>query len=191
MNYHQYSDVELASKFIAGDQEAFAELVRRYARHIYNLAYRFTRDVGEAEDLVQDVFFRVYKALPRSETPESSLKPWILRIATNLSINWVKKKKKPTFPEAKSNRELESFIDSLPDESALPSELFEQKNLQEILQEAISRLPLKYQPVVVLRYSGELTFEEIASVLNIPVGTAKIYFFRAKKLLREFLKETI
>lgn len=181
MSYSRYSDEELAARFLQGEQEAFAELVQRYSKPLYNLAYRFTGDVGEAEDLVQEVFLRAYKSFPGLKL-DLPFRPWIYRITTNLCINWVKKKR----PVSE-----ESIIGKLIDEAPLPSELFEHKNLQDILQKAILKLPLKYRSVVILRYSQELTFEEIANVLNLPVGTVKTHFFRAKKLLRFLLKDQL
>lgn len=190
MNYSRYSDEQLVAKFLRGDKESFVELVSRYSKPIYNLAYRFTGDIDDANDLVQEVFTRAYKSLPKSKI-DLPFRPWIYKIATNLCINWAKKKKPVSFSQLEGDDLQESILKQIPDEKPPPSELFDQRNLQEILQKAILKLPIKYQSVVILRYAQELTFEEIANILELPLGTVKTHFFRAKKLLKFLLKDQI
>ncbi|MBI4744536.1 MAG: sigma-70 family RNA polymerase sigma factor [Actinobacteria bacterium] len=98
-----------------------------------------------------------------------------------MCLNWIRKKKSSNFSQLNIDVSDDSVIDKIVDQAPLPSELFDHKNLQSILQKVILELPVRYRSVVILRYSQEFTFEEIADVLDLPVGTVKIHFFRAKK----------
>lgn len=174
-----HSDEALAARAARGDQAAFAGLVERYSARIFALAYRFLNDRGDAEDAVQEVFIKVYRALPESRL-DLPFKPWIYRIATNECINRSKRRRERVADVAAN-------LQDPPDATPLPAELVIDQELKEALLRAINALPERYRPVVMLRYAEELSFKEIGEVLNIPEGTAKTYFFRAKDQLRDTL----
>ncbi|MBI2908576.1 MAG: sigma-70 family RNA polymerase sigma factor [Chloroflexi bacterium] len=158
--------------------EVFAELITRYQNKVYSLACRITGDAEEAKDLAQETFIRAYTSLPGFHRG-ARFSPWLYRIATNLSLNYRKRR-----------REAVPLADKpLPDETSLsPEEAVERKESQERIQRAILGLPGLYRTVLVLRHVNELTYQEIAQVLEIPVGTVKARLFRARDMLREVLR---
>jgi RNA polymerase sigma-70 factor (ECF subfamily) len=186
MEYSGCTDEQLVKYFLRGDEDAFAEIVRRYSKPLYNLAYRFAGDLSEAYDLTQEVFLRVYKSLPGSRT-DLPFKPWIYRIATNLCINWTKKRRKTVLLLHDRDLNQNPVFEQIADQDPLPDELLERKDLQELLNSAISKLPLKYRSVVILRYGQQLSLKEIAEVLGLPMGTVKTHLLRAKAALRKIL----
>ncbi len=173
------SDEELAKRAAKGDEASFEKLVERYSPRIYSLAYRFLNDKGEAEDAVQEVFIKVYRALPNSRL-DLAFKPWVYRIATNECINRSKRRREPVAGAAEA-------LEGIPDGAASPQDAFLEKELREILMRAIARLPVRYRRVVLLRYLEGFSFREIGEILGIPEGTAKTFFSRAKGMLRRYL----
>ncbi|MBI1800349.1 MAG: RNA polymerase sigma factor [Chloroflexi bacterium] len=187
----QPSDEELARRFLAGNLHAFESLVQRYSKPLYNFALNFLGDPDEADEAAQLVFVQVYQSLPRAHL-DSPLKPWIYQIARNKCIDlW-----RARAPLSLSGREGHSNDDDfdppafdVADPSPALDELAEHSDLQRILREAIHALPPNYRMAVTLRYVNDLSFGEIAAVMKVPENTAKTYFQRAKKLLRQKLGE--
>lgn len=158
--------------------QAYSGLVERYQHRIVTLAYRMLGDRDEAEDIAQEAFIRAYLSLPRFKygMPWS---PWIYRIATNLCLTALTRRK------AHAGRRMELMPDLDPGDPALePDRLFEQRELQAQVHQAILSLPPNYRAAIVLRYIEDLSYEEIVSVLNVPVGTVKNWLFRARKTLQ-------
>jgi len=173
------ADEELARLAAVGRKRAFTFLVKRYSTRIYNLAYRFSGSKAAAEDITQDTFIKVFQALPNADL-DRPFKPWLYRIAVNTAISHLRKVK-PVL-----NDEL---IQAKPSKSKGPDELAIDLELQGRLQSAILKLPLKYRRVVILRYLEEITFRQISEILNIPEGTVKTNFQRAKIILRRELTD--
>lgn len=173
------SDEDLARRAASGDETSFEVLVERYSPRIYSLAYRFLNDKGEAEDAVQEVFIRVYRALPKSKL-DLAFKPWIYKIATNECINRSRRRRESAAITTEA-------LEGVPDGASSPQDEFLEKELREILTGAIARLPKRYRRVVLLRYMEGFSFREIAETLGIPEGTAKTFFSRAKEMLRKYL----
>lgn len=158
-----------------GDAEAFAELVRRYQDRLYRLAMRMTGDAAAAEDLTQEAFLRAYRALPRFREG-AAFAPWLYRIATNLCLNH-RQRRRP-LPNAEEGW------------SASTEEVVERREIQAAVQRALLRLPRHYRVVVVLRHLHDLSYQEIATALELPLGTIKTHLFRARSWLqRELQKE--
>jgi RNA polymerase sigma-70 factor (ECF subfamily) len=172
---------ELIARAQAGDAGAFEALVNEHQRFVYNLALRTVGNPQEAEDLAQEAFVRAWLALPNFKG-QSRLRTWLYRIVTNLCYN--------RLPGLR--RELltigEDTIADLPADDAGPGCGFESNELREYLHEQIDRLDQSYRVLIVLRYQQELSYEEIASVLNLPLGTVKTGLFRAKERLRVALE---
>lgn len=175
----EISDESLARRAAGGDEPSFALLVHRYSSRLFSLAYRFLNDRGEAEDAIQDVFIKVYRALPKSKL-DLPFKPWIYRITTNECLNRIKRRKDEV-------ADTDEMMAGVPDSAPLPPDEVAEKELQELLMKAIRTLPDRYQPVVILRYTEGLSFREIGEVLGIPEGTAKTFFSRAKDQLKSYL----
>jgi len=179
------SDEALVKQSLRGDASAYAELVTRYAAPIYNLAFRLTDDRAEAENVSQETFLRAYIALPRSRT-DLAFKPWLFQIAVNLCRDLARKKRPAAFSELETETEPDPE-ESVEDESPLPLDQIEERELVQALSRAIAALPEIYRAVVTLRYTEELSYEDMAAVLKLPVNTVRTHLFRAKSLLRKSL----
>jgi RNA polymerase sigma-70 factor (ECF subfamily) len=175
------SDAEerrLIDRSAAGDQEAFRQLVLRYHRLVLNVAFRALADVSLAEDVAQEVFVKVYRALPtyRHEKPFTH---WLHRVAAN-AVTDMLRRKKPTLS-------LDS-LDQLPAvESSDPQDISARHDLQRAVRHAIATLPPHYRDTVALQVFSELSYDEIARTLDIPLGTVMSRLNAAKRLLREQL----
>lgn len=185
----QQSDEELVRRYLQGDRYAFRELVNRYTQAIYNLAYRYTGDRMEAENIAQDTFLRVYQALPTSRT-DLPFKPWILRIAVNLCRDWAKKKRPALFSgpaggEEGQNPDIKALVDDRP----LPLDRIEAQEMAEMMRQAVMELPKPYRLIITLRYTEGLSYQEIAAIRGTPVNTVRTHLFRAKALLRQILEQ--
>jgi RNA polymerase sigma-70 factor (ECF subfamily) len=179
----------LAQLVLAGDQDAFEGLVRRYSTPLFNFICRFLGDYDLACDVLQQVFLRFYTSLPKLGTGEP-FKSWLFQVARNCCVDELRRKRRYAihFSQLEVNSvDGESSLCDIPDPSPLPEELVERRDLQKILMSAIQALPPKFRAVVVLRYSSQLSFSEIGKTLSMPEATAKTYFHRAKALLRKTL----
>jgi RNA polymerase sigma-70 factor (ECF subfamily) len=179
----------LITRTLAGDDDAFAGLVQLHQTTVYNIAYRMVGQRDTAQSLAQETFLRAFKALDTFNL-NRPFGPWLYRIATNLSINWIKRKRPPTvsIETPAGFDETESEPLDIPDSSAEPAEHFAQMEMQAELRQAILLLPVEYRSVIELRHFQELNYDEIASALKIPVGTVKTRLFRARRMLRDRLE---
>lgn len=179
-------DLILVKEFFAGDANAFDAIVEKYHGNVYRLAYKFTKRSEDAEDIAQDTFIRAYQALLK-QPEKMNLKPWLMTICVNLCRNLAKKKKSFNFTDLESEEEEDNLVERLQDKSPSPKEMALQKEQSAWVQTAIQKLPLKYQTVIELRYVEDLSYEEIADVLQIPLNTVKVQLNRAKKSLESLL----
>ncbi|MGI8639805.1 MAG: sigma-70 family RNA polymerase sigma factor [Pyrinomonadaceae bacterium] len=184
------SDHALIESAKNGDEAAFAEIVRRYRNPITNYLYRFLNDYEEAVDLAQETFVRVYFALERYHT-DFAFSTYIYRIATNLAISELRKRKRRKLVSLTGffqydNEEEEDFHPT--DEKPLPDVNLIENEQSKMIARAIAALPEKYRAPIVLREIEEKTYEEIAQILELGLGTTKSRINRARGLLREKLK---
>lgn len=162
-----------------GDQAAFTELVRRYQRAVYRVAYALTRNASDADDLAQETFVRAYQAIGRFRVGEP-LFPWLARIATNQAISlFRRRKRRPETP-------IEPLIEAghqwgAEDDPARSAEEDEQKRH---LEAAFGELSPEHQAVLALRVVEEQSYQEIAATLQVPVGTVMSRLSRARSELR-------
>ena len=167
-----------------GDQEAFAALVNEHQRYVYNLALRVLKNEEEALDLAQETFVRAWTALPNFRG-QSQFRTWLYRIVTNLCYNRL-----PTL--RRSLNELgDDVIAEIPETDIAfdnPVRGLESRELRSYLHQAIDHLDESYRLLISLRYQNELSYEEIATMLNLPLGTVKTGLFRAKEQLRRALE---
>lgn len=172
-------DADLVTAFRNGNREAFAELVRRYSRHITLTILRIVGDLEDARDLSQEVFLKAYTGLPRF-FGISSFKTWLYTIALNHARDHVRKRR---FTHAEQNP------DTLPTPNELPGEQWEPVLLTQKIREEIEKLPEKQRLTLQLRIFDGLEYSEIARILGGTAGGARGNFFQAIKTLREKLKE--
>ncbi len=177
------TDGELVSNYLAGDPQAFAELVKRYTSAIYNVAYRFTNDAHEAENVTQETFLRAWNALPRLAL-DKPLKPYFVKIAVNLCRDWAVQKKMATVLQFESEEEFD-----VPDENGDPLRAVSDAELRERIQQKLEDLPPLLRTVITLRYTEEMSYEEIAAALDMPMNTVRTHLHRAKGRLRYLLEQ--
>lgn len=182
-------DEELVRQFQSGRKEAFDTLVLRYQKDVYRIAWRFTGDHAEADDLAQETFCRAFSALGQFRG-ESSLRTWLLRIVSNLSLNVVQSaritRRDGTTLEDLSERGVAGTVSSPQGTAALVARERDDK-----LHEAIRRLPPRQRSTLILRVFEELPYREIATMMGCTTGTAKANFFHAVAALRRAMKEPI
>ena len=194
MKNMQSSDLELVKQARKGDKVAFNKLVYRYDNKIMSLAMRFTRNKDEAKDIFQDVFIRAYRGLKNFEE-RSSFSTWLYRIATNVSLTFVAKKKNKrtiSIDENFNDDDDENFTKEI----QLPSKDFTEKLLEgnEIKQRvnnAIENLSSQEKIVFTLRHFEEYKLKEIAKIMKCAEGTVKKYLFTATRKMRTQLLDII
>ncbi len=185
------SDHQLIEATKTGDEAAFGEIMRRYRNPITNYIYRFLNDYEEAVDLAQETFVRVYFALERYHT-EYAFSTYIYRIATNLAISEIRKRKRRKLLSLTGlfqfdNEDAQDF--NPPDEKLLPDENLIENEQSRMISKAIATLPEKYRAPIVLRDVEGRSYEEIAQILELGLGTTKSRISRARGLLREKLEK--
>jgi RNA polymerase sigma-70 factor (ECF subfamily) len=175
---HENSLIQRAKK---GDQDAFALLVEEHQRYIYNLALRLLKDENEALDLTQEVFVRAWTALPNFRG-QSQFRTWLYRITTNLCYNRL-----PSLRRSLTDLG-DDVLEEIPESGFdRPAREFEAGERRAGLYQAIDQLDAHYKLLITLRYQNDLSYDEIASTLNLPLGTVKTGIFRAKMQLRKAL----
>src|SRR5215213_8742449 len=187
------SDHALIEAAKNGDEAAFAVIVSRYRSPITNYLYRFLNDYEEAVDLAQETFVRVYFALERYHT-EFAFSTYIYRIATNLAISEIRKRKRRTLLSLTGlfqSGEDETSEFQLPDKRSLQDADFEEDELSQTIARAIETLPPKYRLPVILRDVEGKSYEEVAAILELGLGTTKSRISRGRGLLKDKLKDHI
>lgn len=174
------ADYELVERSRSGDQQAFAEIVRRYKSKIASTVFGMLGKNDEAEDIGQETFIRFFISI-NNFRGESSLGTYLTRIAINLSLNAIKRKKLRKFLSFNKMLEEGSDIEDT-------GQVNRDKDQDEIIHKAIEKLNPKHRAVIVLRLIDEYSTEETAKILNIPVGTVLSRLARAQDKLKEILK---
>jgi RNA polymerase sigma-70 factor (ECF subfamily) len=172
-----------------GDRAAFDQLVSKHQQRAYQYAYRLTRDPEEAADVVAESFIRMFKALDNFKG-DSAFTTWMYRIATNCFLDIRKKKRsKPAISlEATVQTTDGEVAYQFEDTSSSPHEEAERTEAMSAVQDAIEQLP-EYQRAIIIMYHAEMqSYEEIASALNLPIGTVKSRLNRARLSLRNLLE---
>ena len=184
------ADCDLVTRAVAGREDGFEELVRRYQRPIAAYVYRMVGDYEAALDLTQEVFIKVYGSLSRYR-PEFKFSTWIYKIAHNAAIDHLRR-------NAGRERSLSAGSESdqydLPLESQglSPEQQSEREERRAEIETVVRSLPMAYRELIVLRHSQDLTYEEIVEVTGLPLGTVKNRLFRARDMMRqEFLTRGI
>ncbi len=175
-------DRELIRRFKEGDRQAFTEIVSRYQKRVFKLAYGFFQDKDDAMEIVQETFMRVYEKIDRFDN-ESSFKNWVLRVAYNLCIDFYRK-----FKSKKSyHREVYEFSQAQNPTDVEPEQQIDQQDFRQNLQESLAFLSARQKMIFVLKHYNCLKYQEIANILDISVGTVKSLHHRAAKALKKKL----
>ncbi len=188
------SDAILAQQTLAGDQDAFEVMVKRYHIPLFNFIYRFLGDYDQACDALQQVFLRFYISLPKLNTGEP-FKPWLFQVARNCCVDELRRRRRYAIHFSQLETENSDgevpFPGDMTDPGPLPEDVMERRDLQQYLHNAIQSLPPKFRAVVLLCYMSQCSFSEIGHILNMPEATAKTYFHRGKVLLRKILTHDV
>ncbi len=182
-------DRELVEKALQGNQSAYNALMEKYRNALMRHVQRMVRQQGEVDDLVQECFIKAFSAL-NSYSTDYAFSTWLYKIATNHTIDFLRKKKLSTMSIDRPIQTKDGEVEyELPDVSYRPDRHIVEDERRELIQEAISQLPQKYNRVIVMRHQQEKSYEEIARELNLPLGTVKAHIFRARALLYKYLRD--
>jgi RNA polymerase sigma-70 factor (ECF subfamily) len=174
-------DAELVARACEGDEAAFEQLVLRHQRYVFNLAYRVLGDYAEAEDMTQEAFVRVWRGLSGFRG-QAQFTTWLYRIVHNLCLNRLPGLRRELL-------QTEPLEEVLADPGPSPTDLFDTRERLAFLHAQLDRLPEKYRLVLTLRYLQHLSYAEVAAALDMPMGTVKTHIHRARRLLRERLRQ--
>jgi RNA polymerase sigma-70 factor (ECF subfamily) len=183
----QECDEELMERCAAGSHEAFQCLVERYRGRLINVVGRFINDRDRAEDIVQEVFLRVYRNRQRYER-KGKFSTWIFTIAVNLAKNEIRRKvRRRGEISLEGLEEATGSSTATADRSPGAEENLGREQVREMVTEAIEKLPVRYREAVVLRDIEGMAYEEIASILRIPGGTVRSRINRGRLMIKDFL----
>jgi len=191
VDYAELEDRELAALAAKGREMAFRELLSRYERPVFSLVYRMVRDRTLAEDLAQEAFIRAFNAIGTYK-PSFKFSSWIFKIANNHAIDHLRKRKLDTIsidgsPHARSLEEAAQTRLVVESQEEAPDRYVESRELGGQIEEAIASLRPEYRTAVLLRHVEGYTYEEIAEIMELPLGTVKTYLHRARGELRNLL----
>jgi RNA polymerase sigma-70 factor (ECF subfamily) len=185
------SDPELVSLALLGEERAFRELVDRYRARIYTFVLRIVKDREEANDVAQEAFINVYSSL-QSYDPSRNFSSWLFKIAQNISIDHLRKRhpEEISIHAAFETKDGEVSL-QLPSRDLEPDREIEGMEIHEAIEVAVSGLDPIPRSAILLRHVEGKTYEEIAEILGVPLGTVKTHIFRARRLLRARLKKLL
>jgi RNA polymerase sigma-70 factor (ECF subfamily) len=173
------------NEVLKGNQNAFEEVVTLFQHRLYQVCYRMLGNAQEAEDIAQEAFVRAYINIHTFDQ-KRKFSTWLFRIATNLCIDRIRKKKPDYYLDANvPGTDGLNMYSQIAASGELPEEEVERMELQERIHYEIGRLPDKYRSVIILRYIEELPLQEIADILELPLGTVKTRVHRGREALRK------
>ncbi len=189
--YTALSDQEVVARAREGREPAYRELIRRYERPVFSLVFRMVRDRELAEDLTQETFVQALNAV-ESYRPEFKFSSWIFKIANNAAIDHLRRRELQTLslegaPNAVTPEAIEATALQLRDRLENPLEELEARELGGQIEAAIAQLRPEYRSCILLRHVEGRAYEEIAEILDLPLGTVKTYIHRARNELRASL----
>jgi RNA polymerase sigma-70 factor, ECF subfamily len=174
--------------------QEFTLLINRYLRSVYGFVYRYAGNTQDAEDIAQEVFVKVWRNFHKFNPKKGKLKTWIFTIAKNTALDFLRKsraasggKRSTPLSQFENEEGHNPILDSLEDIELLPNELFEQRELGEMLSHAMEEISPAYRMVLFLHYNDGFTFQEIAEILEEPLNTVKSRNRRGLLMLRKYL----
>jgi RNA polymerase sigma-70 factor (ECF subfamily) len=181
--YAELDDTQFVAASRNGDQDAFAMLVQRHQRRVFNLVFRMLQNYEEASEITQETFLAAWQGLP-SFRGDARFSTWLYRIAYNCCLKQLEQRKRDRTLQVAMQAEC---MPELNIEEQANAEL-EAHACQALVRKQLSTLPAKYRIVLILRHLQEMTYEEMAEILMLPIGTIKTHLFRARNLLKERLE---
>ena len=183
----------VVAAFLAGEERAFSELVDRYQTRLLNFIYRTIGDRDRAEDLVQEVFIRVYRHLHRFDRSKK-FSTWVYTIASNLAKNELRNRSRNPlvlFQAMRGTSEDEDRPIEFEDASSRPDDLYRKRHLRELVEDTVAKLPEHHRQVFVLREIEGKSYEEIAEITDCNLGTVKSRLNRARTAFAAFIEPLI
>lgn len=184
------SELQLVQKAVHGDNHAFEQLVQIYQNKVYALSFRYMGNEDDAYDMAQESFIKAYRSL-RSFKGDSSFGTWIYRITTNVCLDEIRRRKRRIVPlsldEPVATLDGQEIEKEIADNSLAADRIYEQKEFSEYLQGLLDEMKPEHKTAIILRDVMELSYEEIAEVLNCSIGTVKSRISRARSVLQKKL----
>src|ERR687883_728424 len=190
---HALDDAELVTEFLHGEERAFQELVERYQTRLLNFIYRTIGDRERGEDLVQEVFIRVYRHLHRFDRAKK-FSTWIYTIASNLAKNELRNRSRNPlvfFQAIKKNWQDEERPLQFEDTTARPDDMYRKRHLRELVEQTVAQLPEHHRQVFVLRELEGKSYEEIAEITACNLGTVKSRLNRARNAFAAIIEPAL
>jgi RNA polymerase sigma factor (sigma-70 family) len=185
--FDRRSDLKIIRRCKRGEEEAFQEILARYRTPIYNLCWRMTRNDEDARDLGQEVFIKVFRLLDRFDE-EYAFHSWLFRIATNHCIDHLRRQRLRFLSFERDGGGVdEEAVMQVPSDDPGPDELLQRREAVARLEEIIAELPPHYRVITLLRHDQQLSYEEIAESLQLPLGTVKARIHRARNMIQQLL----
>ncbi|WP_322481226.1 RNA polymerase sigma factor [Thermogemmatispora sp.] len=181
----EQDDAQLVRASQHGDREAFALLVQRYQRRVFNMILRMLQDYEEACEITQEAFLAAWQGLPTFRG-EARFPTWLYRIAYNCCLRQLEQRRRDK--ALQNAMQEQQLLDEAGGQRCQAESTLEARDRQALVREQLEALPTKYRIVLVLRHLQEMTYEEMAEILMMPIGTIKTHLFRARNLLKERLQ---
>lgn len=174
-----------------GDQKAYAELMGRYRDSVYFMLLKMINNKDDADDLTIEAFGKAFKRL-HQYTPNYAFSTWLFKIASNNAIDFIRRKKMITYSIDRTfeDEEGSSMAMDIKAKDLTPEETMEKKQKIKHMRDVVDKLKPRYKVLVEMRYFQELSYEEIADKLELPLGTVKAQLFRAREFLANILKNS-
>lgn len=186
-NIKSLTDVELIAKAIGGREDGFEELVRRYQRPITNYVFRMLNDYDASLDVTQEVFIKVYNSLNRYSS-EYKFSTWLYRIAHNAAIDYIRRRS-PNEQSIETENKDGAYQLQIESPNPTPEQDRERSEWRTEIEAVVKCLPSVYRELILLRHAQDLSYDEIAEITNLPLGTVKNRLFRAREMMREIFIE--
>jgi RNA polymerase sigma-70 factor (ECF subfamily) len=186
-NLRTLTDGELIEKAIAGREDGFEELVRRYQRPITSYVYRMLGNYDASLDVTQEIFIKVYNSMTRYSS-EYKFSTWLYKIAHNASIDYMRRNSVSQQSLEAENKD-GSYELQIESKRLSPEQERERSEWRTEIESVVKCLPAGYRELIVLRHSQDLSYDEIAEITNLPLGTVKNRLFRAREMMRDMFIE--
>ena len=183
-NLSAFADRDLVTRAMAGREDGFEELVRRYQRPIATYVYRLVGDYESALDLTQEVFIKVYNSLRRYRS-EFKFSTWIYKIAHNSAVDHLRRYSTRATSALTGEFDGEQYELPLESRRLSPEQESERAERRAEIEQVVRSLPLAYRELVLLRHAHDMSYEEISEVMGLPLGTVKNRLFRAREAMRQ------
>ncbi len=189
-----FEDAYLVQRTLEGDIRAFEALVDKYKNMVFTISFRMLGNHADAEDASQEVFLRLFNSLKKYNS-NHKFSNWLYQITMNICRDELRKRKNTkgnvSLDEPLKEQDGKDIASLIPDDYNLPERIVEENELRDKLEMAIQKLPSDYREPLTLRYTKGLSYEDISSILKLPVGTVKVRIHRARRMIREALKQDL